>query len=252
MMNRFWWELLGFIRSLSMSVAMVLFAAGIIAITEPFPWIAMLVVAVVAVLAIFCWQASGVRRKARLVTLKEGHGVEDAYMPAWLDDARCYYSEIGGDSSDPVRVVAVPESAETSSELPGALCLRLEPRARASALVHVLGADGREEGIIRPEGLVPGVRYVMYRNGKPAWKLSVRSILRKRHALELANGDLWTFETPFFWWQNLTGTAAGVPRVLGGLVLPTTTVWGMWIEPGWDSFDVLAALAFMHRQWWHW
>jgi hypothetical protein len=84
------------------------------------------------------------------------------------------------------------------------------------------------------------------------WKLSVRSIVRKHYALELANGDSWTFETPFFWWQNLTGTALDAPRVLGGLVLPTKRVWALWIEPGHDTFDVLAAVAFMHRQWWHW
>ena len=35
-------------------------------------------------------------------------------------------------------------------------------------------------------------------------------IVRKCHALELANGDSWTFNTPFFWWHwSLTGAAFG-------------------------------------------
>jgi hypothetical protein len=115
----------------------------------------------------------------------------------------------------------------------------------------VLDAGGREEGIIRPEGLVPGVRYAMRRNGEPVWMLSVRSIVRKRHVLELAHDHSWTFDTPFFWWQHLTGTALGVPRLLGGIG-PVAWIWNMWIEPGRDTFELLAAVAFMHRQWFHW
>ena len=99
---------------------------------------------------------------------------------------------------------------------------------------------------------MPGVRYAMRRNGELVWKLSVRSMVRKHHTLELANGNSWRFDTPFFWWQSLTGTTWGVPRLLGGLVLPTKRVWALWIEPGQDTFDVLAAVAFMHRQWWRW
>jgi hypothetical protein len=149
-----------------------------------------------------------------------------------------------------VSVFVVPEGDEVSSESPGALCLRLEPRHRHSPRLRVLDADGREEGVIRAEGLVPGVRYAMRRDGEPVWTLSVRSIVRKRHALEPAHGDSWTIETPFFWWQGLTGTALGVPRLIGGLG-PLGCIWPMWIEPGWDTFELLAAIAFLHRQWSH-
>jgi hypothetical protein len=114
----------------------------------------------------------------------------------------------------------------------------------------VLDAGGREAGNIRADGLVPGVRYAMLRNGEPVWTLSVRSIVRKRHALKLADGELWTLYTPFFWWQNLTGTALGVPRLLGGIG-PVGWIWEMYIEPGRDTFDLLAAVPFMHRQWFH-
>jgi hypothetical protein len=78
--------------------------------------------------------------------------------------------------------------------------------------------------------------------------LSVRSLLRKRHALELAHGNRRTFDAPFFWWQHLSGTALGVPRLLGGLG-PTWRIWTMAIEPGRDTIALLAAVAFMHRQW---
>jgi hypothetical protein len=251
-MGRRTWEFLGFLHSLTVTVAIVLFAGGVIAVGETFPWIVVLLIAAIGVRSFRRRRASSPRGPAGPVTSGERPRADDPSMPAWLDNARCYYSEIGGDSSDPVMVFAAPEKDELSNESPGTLCLRLEPRFRASALVRVVGAGGRDEGIIRSEGLVPGLRYAMRRNGEPVWSLSVRSIVRNRHALKLANGDSWMFETPFFWWQNLTGTAFGSPRVLGGLVLPTTTVWAMWIEPGRDTIDILAAVAFMHRQWSHW
>ena len=171
-------------------------------------------------------------------------------VPAWLDNARWYYSEIGEGHVQPVSVFDGTGRDEVSSESPGTLVLRLEPRRRYSPRLRVLDAGGREEGLIRAEGLVPGLRYVMHRNGELVWRLSVRSIVRKSHALVLANGDSWTIDTPFFWWQQLIGTARGAPRLFGGYA-SVAWIWGMWIEPGWDSLDVLAALAFMHRQWFH-
>ena len=100
--------------------------------------------------------------------------MEESRRPAWLNDARRYYSTIGGESADPVSVFTAADGEEVSGATPGTPCLHLEPRFR---LVRVLDADGREEGIIRSEGIVPGVRYVMGRNGNPIWVLSVRSIV---------------------------------------------------------------------------
>lgn len=190
-------------------------------------------------------------RGAKLPTTARFHraGLE---RPAWLDQARWYYSEIGGESADPVRVFDASGRDEVTSESPGTLFLRLEPRHRVSTRVRVLDAGGRERGIIRSEGLVPGVRYAMRRNGEIVWILTVRSIVRKHHALEMADGESWTFYTPFFWWHHyLVGTVSGAPRLFGGFDLPTTTVWSLYIEPGRDTFDLLAAVAFLHRQYWH-
>jgi hypothetical protein len=176
--------------------------------------------------------------------------MRESRMPAWLDGARWYYSEIGEESAQPVSIF-LSDREGVSSESPGTLCLRLEPRFRYSSRLRVLDARGREQGIIGSEGPVPGVRYAMRRNGEMVWMLSVRSIVRRRHSLELANGDSWTFDTPFFWWHDLTGTAFGAPRLLG-YVGSVMWIWLMWIEPGRDTFDLLAAVRFMHRQWFHW
>jgi hypothetical protein len=181
---------------------------------------------------------------------EENLGMDKSRTPAWLDVARWYYSRIEAELAHPVSVFIAPKSGEVSDESPGTLCLRLEPWFRYSPRLRVLDADGREEGTIRSEGLVPGVKYSMRRSGEPVWTMSVRSIVRKRHALELTNGDSWTFDTPFFWWQQLTGTTLGVPKLVG-CVGPGVFIWHMWIEPGRDTLDLLAAVAFMHRQWIH-
>jgi hypothetical protein len=176
--------------------------------------------------------------------------MREACIPAWLNDARRYSSLIGEESVQPVSVFDMTGCDETSSESPGRLRLRLEPRFRYSPRLRVLDADGREEGVIHSDALVPGMRYSMHRNDTHIWILSVRSIVRKHHALALADGDSWMFDTPFFWWQHLTGTALGVPRLLGGLG-PSWSIWNMVVEPGRDTFELLAAVAFMHRQWSH-
>jgi hypothetical protein len=49
----------------------------------------------------------------------------------------------------------------------------------------------------------------------------------------------------------LTGTALGAPRLLG-CVGPVMWIWLMCIDPGGDRLDLLAAVAFLHRQWYHW
>jgi hypothetical protein len=115
--------------------------------------------------------------------------------------------------------------------------------------MRAIDAGGHEVGVIRPEGLVPWVKYAMRRDGDLVWTLGVRSIVRSRHRLELANGDSWTFHTPFFSIQVM-GSAHNAPRLFGN-VGSTLRVWLLWIEPGWDSIDLLAAAAFMHRQWFH-
>ena len=172
----------------------------------------------------------------------------EIWPPEWLDSAHWYYSRIDDGSGRGVNIYAADDAKELNAESPGRLCLRLEPGARQ---IRVLDANRQQDGAIHREGFVPGLRYTMRRNGKPVWVLSVRSIVRKRYSLRTADNEVWTFETPFFWWQQLFGTLGGAPRLVGG-VGPTTWFWLLWFEPGRDTVDVLAAVAFLHRLWWRW
>lgn len=115
--------------------------------------------------------------------------------------------------------------------------------------MHVLDAAGVERGRIDSEGIVPGIKYVMRRDGTPVWVLSVRSIVRKRHMLEFT-GERWTFHTPFFC-MDYYGTVAEVPRVVG-FIGPTKRHWAIAVDPERDNPDLLAAVAYLHRIWLQW
>ena len=65
----------------------------------------------------------------------------------WFDRPR-YYTQVTGESADPVTVFGIPEDIEVSSEQPGTPVLRLEPGSR---LVRVRDAVGMERGIIGPK-----------------------------------------------------------------------------------------------------
>ena len=241
--SRFAWD---YFRGVARVLAVSLFAVGMVAVILQFPWIVVLLVVPVMVGHSRRWRGSTAHAG------RESHVMDESREPAWLDEARRYYSEIGGESTEPVSVFDASGREEVSSESPGTLCLRLEPRFRTSPLVRVLDADGRDEGIIRAEGLVPGVRYAMRRNSELVWTLSVRSIVRR--APRSATGE-WRFvdvRHAILLVAELDRHRFWRPRLKGGLVVPTKRVWAMYIEPGRDSFDLLAAIAFLHRQWWHW
>ena len=63
--------------------------------------------------------------------------VKNPRGPTWLSDGHRYYSQIGPESTDPVRVFSAGDE-EVSNEKPGTLCVHLEP---ASRFVRVFDAD---------------------------------------------------------------------------------------------------------------
>jgi len=163
--------------------------------------------------------------------------------PAWFNAPR-YYSQIDG-AVGPVTVFEIPDSLEVSSKEPGKVFLWLEPSSR---VVRVRDVEGQERGIIRSEGMIPRTKYVLRRDGEVVWTLRARSVVLKRHALEHDHAH-WIFDTPFFWWQDLAGQCEGSRRLVGK-VGPTKRLWFVWVEPGKDDKDLMAAVAFMHRNWW--
>ncbi len=171
-------------------------------------------------------------------------------LPTWTRRSAAAYSLVAFGIGDPVDVFVAADDRPLSLEEAGELALRLVPDGGWGPGMHVLDAAGNEIGRIRTEG-IPGFRYVMRRSGEVVWTLSVRSLVRTRHRLELAQGDTWTFETPLFTWMNVRGTTAGGPKLLG-YYRSSKRLWLLWLEPGRATPDLLAAVAFMHRQWARW
>ena len=103
--------------------------------------------------------------------------------PAWLSEARVFYSRIEEGSKDPVSVF-IPPDGEVSAGNPGTLCLRLRPSGHS---LQVLDHQERNEGVIRSEGLVRGIRYVMRRLPPPDERLNLLfSATLAQRVLELA------------------------------------------------------------------
>ena len=121
----------------------------------------------------------------------------------------------------------------------------------ASGTARAIDDRDVEQGRIAYKGILPGVRFAMQRNGAPVWTLTVRSFVRKRHQLRMFDGANWVFDTPFFWWQHLTGRLDGQPALIGK-VGPTKRSWGFMVDPRRDSHDLLAAVGFMHWKWQRW
>jgi len=163
-------------------------------------------------------------------------------IPDWMDSASRYYSLIEGDFRS-VRVMKPPADVDASDQHPGTLCLQLVATFRQ---VRILDATGHEEGVIRSRG--PGLGYAMHRRGVRVWTVATRSLVLRRHTLRFAAGETWDIRTPFFWWMNILGTQDGTTRVLGEIG-PTKRFWFLWVEPGKDHHDLLAAVGFMHLRW---
>ncbi len=163
----------------------------------------------------------------------------DVDIPDWMDRAARYYSMIEDDRRDSVRLMG-----DATEKTPGTLRLRLVAAFRR---VRVLDAAGQEIGLIRPRP--PGLGFTMRRGGSSVWTVSSRSLVMRRHALTFSNGDRWNVHTPFYWWRNIVAEHGGATHVLGQ-VGHIKRFWLLWVEPGRDDHDLLAALAFMHRRWW--
>jgi hypothetical protein len=176
-----------------------------------------------------------------------GNSNDKRERPPWLSKARVFYSRIEQGPKGPVSVF-IPPDAEVTDENPGTLRVRLRPSGRS---LEVIDHHGSKQGAIRSEGLVRGIDYVLRRNETSVWILSLRSMVRKRHRLRLADDETWTFDTPFYWWQHLTGSVEGAPRLIGH-VGPSKRFWLFGVEPDRESKDLLAAVALMHRNWWRW
>ena len=110
----------------------------------------------------------------------------------------------------------------------------------------VVVSDGAGHVRIRREARRPFSRHLFTRDGQVGWTLSTSPILRHRHTLVLESGAHWFLRTPFFS-TRVSGTSRGGLRLAGQV--QRATEWHFALPHGCDAADFLAALGFLHRQW---
>ena len=104
---------------------------------------------------------------------------------------------------------------------------------------------GQEMFRIRRERRLPRAQFVMVEDGRPVCTLRQQSLLLNKYTLEFAGGPKWTFQMPLFTvvFKGVSETGAKV-RVR----LWTHNIWYVEIDAAADRPQLVAALAFIHRE----
>jgi hypothetical protein len=92
------------------------------------------------------------------------------------------------------------------------------------------------------------VKFDILDDGNVVGTIGHRSILRNAYTLDLRGGITWRFRMPLF--TVLFHGKSNRGSQLWALVGPSKMRWNLLVEPGADSVDLLAALAFVHWEWW--
>jgi hypothetical protein len=109
----------------------------------------------------------------------------------------------------------------------------------------VYDPDKRERFRFKRVRRLPMARFIMIEDGRPICTISQRSPLLNRYRLDFTSGERWSFHMPPFtiYFKGWSAT--------GGKVfvrLDAHNTWHLQIDEGHDSPQLLAALAFIHRE----
>ncbi|MEI6862608.1 MAG: hypothetical protein WCL04_10205 [Verrucomicrobiota bacterium] len=100
--------------------------------------------------------------------------------------------------------------------------------------------------IRRHSRLLPS--FEMIEDGQVIGKITLCSVLRNKYTFELRSGPTWTFRMPLFTVHFPGESSEG--KQIWIIVGPSKKQWNVLIQPGADSLQLLAFLAFVHREWW--
>jgi len=164
--------------------------------------------------------------------------------PSWWNRGTQYYSIVRFDRRDSVEVYLPPSGGQLTNDSPGSLRLHLEASSKAMQVL-----DGGEQELGHIDVNVPKLVYTMRCEERFIWKLSVRSLVLRRHTVQFAADGRWLFYTPFFWWQSVLGVENDGPKVIGR-VGPTKRIWLFRVAPESDQVPLLSLVAMLHRNWW--
>jgi hypothetical protein len=109
----------------------------------------------------------------------------------------------------------------------------------------VFETDGRERFRIKIERRLPKARFVMVENGRTICTIRQRTFLFTKYTLDFVNGPKWSVHIPLFTvcFRAESDTGAKVR-----IRLVQHPQWLVLIDDGADSPELVAALAFLHRE----
>ena len=112
----------------------------------------------------------------------------------------------------------------------------------------VTGRDNDQEVIIRRASFIPPV-FDIIESGKVIGSIRMRSIFRNKYSIFIRGVNSWTFRMPLFTIRFYGESDAGAEVWV--VVGPSKREWNLLIKPGVKEWPLVAALAFIHNEWWN-
>lgn len=121
---------------------------------------------------------------------------------------------------------------------------RTEKRKRQFAVIDAAGNTILQ---IRRDKLFPPL-FSLIADDEVIGTMASRPVMRNRYVVTFATGETWAFHPKLFTAYFPGESADG--KKLWVTVGPSKREWSLLIQPGADDPRLVAALAFMHREWW--
>jgi hypothetical protein len=124
---------------------------------------------------------------------------------------------------------------------------RGNPWCKPDFFIHAEG-DPAAEIVIRRVSFIPSI-FEIIEGRQSIGRIRMRSLFRIKYAIEIAGAEALTFRLPLFtvrfWGSSEDGVKIWV------MIGPSKMEWNILFEPGLDVRKTIAAVSFIHTEWWH-
>jgi hypothetical protein len=108
--------------------------------------------------------------------------------------------------------------------------------------------SGENEIIIRRVSFIPSA-FTLVEAGESIGRIRLTTPLRNRYEIVLADSPPLTFRMPLFTVRFWGGSQSG--SVIWVVVGPSKMEWSILVKQGLDDRRLIAALSFIHGEWWN-
>ena len=142
----------------------------------------------------------------------------------------------------------------TETSPAGSMCPAARPRFAVGANPFrkpdfvMTDAEGREEFLVRRRSFIPA-RFRILEHGRVIGEVRMLTVFRIRYSIEIDGSPPWIFRMPLYT-VNFYGTSPSGPGIWVS-VGPSKMDWRILLKPGLHEGALIAALAFIHNEWWN-